>query len=195
MYISKIMLVIILLSPLVMAQNYQIDRFVVASGGGEMSSTNYGINGTIGQPLVGTSSSSNYIVESGFWVGIGAVGGCDYVTGDVNGSGSYNGLDITYGVSFFKGGGDPICPFGSCPVSPCNTFFYCGDVNASCSYNGLDITYGVNYFKGGAGPSPCGDCPPGGLIVTSAPGDIIESPAVLNVKPNAKIKEKRDFNR
>ena len=87
-------------------------------------------------------------------------GGCDYVVGDVNGSDSYNGLDITYGVAFFKGGPDPMCPYGSCPVSPCDAFFYCGDVNASCSYNGLDITYGVAYFKGGPGPSPCADCPP-----------------------------------
>ncbi|UCC81070.1 MAG: VCBS repeat-containing protein, partial [Candidatus Zixiibacteriota bacterium] len=86
--------------------------------------------------------------------------GCDYVTGDVNGSDSYNGLDITYGVAFFKGGSDPMCPYGSCPIPPCDAFFYCGDVNGSCSYNGLDITYGVNYFKGGSDPIPCGDCPP-----------------------------------
>ncbi|UCE64886.1 MAG: hypothetical protein JSU85_08320 [Candidatus Zixiibacteriota bacterium] len=86
--------------------------------------------------------------------------GCEYVTGDVNGTGNYNGLDITYGVNFFKGGSDPMCAPGSCPISPCDAFFYCGDVNGSCSYNGLDITYGVNYFKGGAGPIPCPDCPP-----------------------------------
>jgi hypothetical protein len=83
-------------------------------------------------------------------------GGCDYTVGDVNGSSSYNGLDITYGVAFFKGGPDPMCP--DCP--PCNSWNYCGDVNGSCSYNGLDITYGVAYFKGGAGPIPCDDCPP-----------------------------------
>jgi hypothetical protein len=88
--------------------------------------------------------------------------GCEYVTGDVNGSDSYNGLDITYGVNFFKyGTPEPQCPYGSCPIPPCDAFFYCGDVNASCNYNGLDITYGVNYFKfGSPGPVPCGDCPP-----------------------------------
>ncbi|UCE64884.1 MAG: carboxypeptidase regulatory-like domain-containing protein [Candidatus Zixiibacteriota bacterium] len=85
---------------------------------------------------------------------------CDYFVGDVNNSRSYNGLDVTYGVNFFKGGSDPICPFGSCPVPTCDIFFYCGDVNGSCSYNGLDITYGVNYFKGGANPIPCPYCPP-----------------------------------
>ncbi|UCE66786.1 MAG: hypothetical protein JSU85_01890 [Candidatus Zixiibacteriota bacterium] len=81
---------------------------------------------------------------------------CDYVTGDVNGSDSYNGLDITYGVNFFKGGPDPLCE--DCPLCP--GWWYCGDVNDSCSYNGLDITYGVNYFKGGADPIHCADCPP-----------------------------------
>jgi hypothetical protein len=85
-----------------------------------------------------------------------SAGGCDYIVGDVNGSDSYNGLDITYGVAFFKGGNSPLCP--DCP--PCNTWNYCGDVNGSCSYNGLDITYGVAYFKGGPGPIFCVDCPP-----------------------------------
>jgi hypothetical protein len=86
--------------------------------------------------------------------------GCDYVMGDVNGSDSYNGLDITYGVNYFKGGSDPMCPLGSCSIPPCDAFFYCGDVNGSCSYNGLDITYGVSYFKGGSEPIYCMDCPP-----------------------------------
>jgi len=106
--------------------------------------------------------------------------GCDYVVGDVNGSVSYNGLDITYGVNFFKGGADPMCPFGSCPIPPCDAFFYCGDVNGSCSYNGLDITYGVNFFKGGDPPIPCPDCPP----VGSPAGDINrpETPSVIKTK-------------
>jgi hypothetical protein len=74
----------------------------------------------------------------------------------VNSSYTYNGLDITYGVNFFKGGSEPLCPeCGLCP-----SWHYYGDVNGSCSYNGLDITYGVNYFKGGADPIPCPDCPP-----------------------------------
>ncbi|UCE65569.1 MAG: carboxypeptidase regulatory-like domain-containing protein, partial [Candidatus Zixiibacteriota bacterium] len=95
--------------------------------------------------------------------------GCDYAIGDVNGSGNYNGLDITYGVSYFKGGSEPMCPYGSCPIAPCDAFFYCGDVNGSCNYNGLDITYGVAYFKGGPSPIPCGDCPPLGAIAESEP--------------------------
>jgi len=113
--------------------------------------------------LLGTNPWTTYdpISDVAFCLlGEGGGGECDYVTGDVNGSDSYNGLDVTYGVAYFKGGNDPICPFGSCPVPPCDNFFYCGDVNGSCSYNGLDITYGVAYFKGGDDPIPCPDCPP-----------------------------------
>ncbi len=87
-------------------------------------------------------------------------GGCDYVVGDVNGSNTYNGLDITYGVAYFKGGAAPQCN------TDCDCFTnFCGDVNGSNTYNGLDITYGVAYFKGGAAPQDPPDCPPGGGIL------------------------------
>jgi S-formylglutathione hydrolase FrmB len=86
-------------------------------------------------------------------------GSCDYIVGDANYSGGYNGLDITYGVAFFKGGPPP--PY-VCECTAGNTWYVAGDVNASCSYNGLDITYGVAYFKGGSAPNACPDCPPSG---------------------------------
>lgn len=84
-------------------------------------------------------------------------GGCEYVVGDVNSSGDFNGLDVTFGVSYFKGGAPP--PY-ECECTPGNTWFVAGDVNGSCNYNGLDITFAVAYFKGGAAPVPCADCPP-----------------------------------
>jgi len=100
-------------------------------------------------------------------------GGCDYIVGDVNGSNNYNGLDITYGVNFFKYG-SPLPQCTECP--PCAGWHYCGDVNNSCNYNGLDITYGVNYFKyGSPTPQPCDDCPP---IGPASIGDDELRPAV-----------------
>lgn len=190
MKVINAVLLLLLISSIAMAQNYRVDWYVMASGGGEMSSTNYNVNGTAGQAITGTSSSPSYIIESGFWVGAGPVtGGCDYVVGDVNGSSNYNGLDITYGVNFFKGGASPQCPFGSCPVPPCDAFYYCGDVNGSCNYNGLDITYGVGYFKGGSAPVPCPDCPPSGLIVTSAPGQITRPASILNIQQKPQLPE------
>jgi len=118
------------------------DTLFVVWNEGVASSGYYDIHISIGDTLAGGGGGP----------------GCDYVVGDVNGSDSYNGLDITYGVAFFKGGPPPPCP--DCPVGDCNSWHYCGDVNASCSYNGLDITYGVAYFKGGPGPMYCDDCPP-----------------------------------
>jgi hypothetical protein len=107
-----------------------------------------GANGACETFLYGESEDYSIVIGTG--------GGCDYVVGDVNGSDNYNGLDITYGVAFFKGGSEPLCD--ECP--PCSGWHYCGDVNGSCNYNGLDITYGVAYFKGGDAPIPCADCPP-----------------------------------
>jgi len=87
--------------------------------------------------------------------------GCDYVVGDVNGDSVYNGHDITYGVLYFMGVGDP--PLYSCECTPGNTWYVSGDVNGSCSYNATDLTYGVNYFIGNVSyPNPCPDCPPTG---------------------------------
>ncbi|UCE64926.1 MAG: exo-alpha-sialidase [Candidatus Zixiibacteriota bacterium] len=108
--------------------------------------------------VITSDGGSDIHYSKGDTLATGGGGGCDYTAGDVNGSSNYNGLDITYGVSYFKGGADPLCP--DCPVGDCNTWHYCGDVNGSCGYNGLDITYGVAYFKGGPGPIPCEDCPP-----------------------------------
>ncbi|UCE66489.1 MAG: carboxypeptidase regulatory-like domain-containing protein, partial [Candidatus Zixiibacteriota bacterium] len=78
-------------------------------------------------------------------------GGCVYIVGDVNSSGAFNGLDVTFGVNFFKGGAEPLY---SCECTPGNIWYVAGDVNNSCNYNGLDITYGVAYFKGGPDPMP-----------------------------------------
>jgi hypothetical protein len=83
---------------------------------------------------------------------------CDYVVGDANGNGSFNGLDVTYGVAYFKGGPPPLY---QCECTPGHTWYVSGDVNQSCNFNGLDVTYMVSYFKGGPPPSPCPDCPPG----------------------------------
>jgi hypothetical protein len=87
-------------------------------------------------------------------------GGCAYTPGDINGNGALNGIDVTYGVSYFKGG---LLPPYTCN---CNgtTWYVAGDVNGNCSFNGIDITYLVSYFKGGAAPVPCPQCPPSTIL-------------------------------
>ncbi|OGC89336.1 MAG: hypothetical protein A2W25_10465 [candidate division Zixibacteria bacterium RBG_16_53_22] len=88
---------------------------------------------------------------------------CDYAVGDINGDGSANGIDVTYGVRYFKGGS---APPDSCDCPPLAFPFYAaGDVNGDCVFNGIDITYYVAYLKR---LQPvlryCADCPPLGYI-------------------------------
>ena len=68
-----------------------------------------------------------------------------YVIGDANDNGVFNGLDVVYLVSYFKG------------LGPSPALRLSADVNGSCHVNGLDVTYMVAYFKGGPGPV-YGDC-------------------------------------
>jgi YHS domain-containing protein len=97
----------------------------------------------------GGPHSDLYIAKFGFEI-------CDFITGDINGNNHFDGLDIIYGVTFMKGGNDPLCNY----CSSCPFWHYCGDINGSCSYNGLDITYGVSYFKSAQSELiPCPDCP------------------------------------
>ncbi len=88
-------------------------------------------------------------------------GPCVYIPGDANGNESFNGLDVVYSVSYFKGGPPP--PY-SCECTPGNSWYVAGDVNSSCNFNGLDVSYMVSYLKGGPAPSPCADCPPGRMF-------------------------------
>jgi hypothetical protein len=90
-------------------------------------------------------------------------GGCAYIPGDINGNGQANGIDVTYGVGYFKGGPPPPIDCGT-PVGPCpqgSPFFAAGDVNGNCAFNGIDVTFYVSYLKGGQ-PALlyCLTCPP-----------------------------------
>ena len=81
---------------------------------------------------------------------------CVYVVGDINNSGTFNGIDVTYGVFYFKGFR---IPQYSCFCDG-RTWYVAGDVNGDCIYNGLDIVYIVSFFKGGPPWYPCPSCPP-----------------------------------
>jgi len=60
---------------------------------------------------------------------------------DVNASGNFNALDITYLINYlYKGGPDPIPPST-------------GDASGNGKVNALDVTYMINYlYKGGPAP-------------------------------------------
>jgi hypothetical protein len=105
-------------------------------------------------------------------------GRCDYVAGDINGNGAANGIDVTYGASYLKGGSTPKDP---CDCPPLAFSFYAAmDVNGNCA-NGIDITYFVSYLKGQQ-PSLlyCQECPP-----ASPPVPAVEVPGLKakDIKP------------
>ena len=88
-------------------------------------------------------------------------GGCVYVPGDINGNGSANGIDVTYGVAYLKGGTPPPVDCSQPCAGVPDPFYAAGDVNGNCGFNGIDITYYVAYLKG-LQPSllHCPTCPP-----------------------------------
>jgi hypothetical protein len=84
---------------------------------------------------------------------------CAYLPGDINSNGQANGIDVTYAVSYLKGGSAPL---DSCDCPPLPFPFYAAmDVNGNCAANGIDITFFVSYLKGGQPElSSCPGCQP-----------------------------------
>ena len=127
------------------AAAFNIDWFVIAAGGVSGSSTNYNLGGTVGQTSVGDGNSTNYILLSGFWGGVGG-GCCTGGRGDVNGDGiNANILDLTFLVDrIFRGGDAPECD-GEADLN--------GDGTPA---NILDLTFLVDrIFRGGVAPGGC----------------------------------------
>jgi hypothetical protein len=114
----------------------------------------------IGEPTFSDSAGTDdWDIITLFTIILITGGGCDYLPGDINGSGSANGIDVTYGVTYLKNGS---APPDSCDCPPMAFPFYAAmDVNGSCSTNGIDITFFVSYLKN-AQPELlyCEDCPP-----------------------------------
>ena len=59
-------------------QAAEIVRSVIGGGGGRLEQGAYTLNGTIGQPVVGTSSQSPYGLCAGFWCVGGGSSSSDY---------------------------------------------------------------------------------------------------------------------
>ncbi len=132
------------------ASGEQINWQVISSGGGSGASTNFIVHGTAGQPAVGSGSSTNYRLTSGFWPG---GGDCCLNRGSVDGiigaGGPVDVADLTYLVAYLFGGG---------PAPPCiEEGNVDGVVGAGGPIDVADLTYLVAYlFLGGDPPPPCG---------------------------------------
>ncbi len=107
---------------------------------------------------MGQSSSDNYIIEAGYWVGVGGgiSLGYEYLPGDAN---MYNGIwppecigsDVTYLVNYFRGVGN------ACEL---DVLWCSADANGDCNIIGSDVTRLVNYFRGNTTLLFCADYEP-----------------------------------
>jgi hypothetical protein len=118
----------------------QIKWQVLSGGGVKVTSTNYKLDGTVGQTAVGKGTSTNYNLFHGYWQNFESASCCN-LPGDANNSGAINALDVTFLINYlYKGGAVPPCA----PE---------GDINGNGVINALDVTYLINYlYKGGASP-------------------------------------------
>lgn len=79
--------------------NYKITTTVISGGGGAMSSQNYSLVSTLGQPTpLGQSSSTSFALEPGFWPTL-----LSLVVGDVNGDGSVDLKDVIAALQVVTG--------------------------------------------------------------------------------------------
>ena len=64
-------LLLLLIGTAVWAQTsagFNLEWHVIGNGGGESSSAHYQVNGTVGQPVVGSVTDRNeYVVTTGYW--------------------------------------------------------------------------------------------------------------------------------
>ncbi len=90
---------------------------------------------------------------------------CDYIPGDINGDGSVNIADVTFGVSYIKATGS--VPPDSCWNDSTNTWLYAaGDVNGNCAFLGSDISYLVKFFRDQRpAPGYCAQTPPPAALI------------------------------
>jgi len=71
--------------------NYRIPSSVIASGGATMTSTNYTLTATVGEPVVGPSTGVNVKLNAGFIATLMSVIG---TKGDVNRDGVIDATDV-----------------------------------------------------------------------------------------------------
>ena len=60
------------------SDNFRIPWSVLDSGGGEMASSNFRMQGTVSQALTGVAQSDGYIISSGYWPGVVTLMGRQY---------------------------------------------------------------------------------------------------------------------
>ncbi len=128
-----------------------------------MDASQIGAGNYTGTIFVSSNGRNNALTEVAATFTVTSAG-CQYISGDINNNGSANGIDVVYGVNYFKGSSAPPVDCGGiCPQA--SPFYAAGDVNGNCGFNGIDVTFFVNYLKGVV-PAllSCPTCPPAGTV-------------------------------
>jgi hypothetical protein len=125
------------------ADAYEIPWQSINAGGEDMTSANYQMLSSVGQSVIGYTSSANYAHGIGYWYGTETSGGdcfCGDPVGDANCDAAMNPVDVVYMVNFVYKNLDARCyPVGwNCPYD-------LGDVNCDNGINPVDVVYYVNY--------------------------------------------------
>jgi len=148
--IISISILVFLFASMVYAQGdkagEEINWQVLSNGGGEMTSGNYKINGTLCQTATTVMTSTNNQIHSGFWQDFGGTSGdCVGLCGDANGDGDVNVSDAVWLLNYIFVDGPPPQPIKAC-----------GDTNTDADVNISDAAYLVIWiFTGGTSPGDC----------------------------------------
>jgi hypothetical protein len=138
----KIIFTLTLAYGLAFGESEEINWQALSEGGTQANQGNVYLQGTLGQTAVGTCSTGNTNVNSGFWQDF----GMDYICGDANRDYSVNVSDCVWMLNYiFIPGSPPPLPLES------------GEVNCDGAFNVSDVVWLLNYIFIPGNPAPC-DC-------------------------------------
>lgn len=67
--ILLVLIALILTFSIAFAFAGSLERHVISSGGGQVQNGKFSVKTTIGQPVAGTTGSTNFEIQAGFWNG------------------------------------------------------------------------------------------------------------------------------
>jgi hypothetical protein len=129
---------------------YEIDWQSINGGGGDIQSTNYKMQSSIGQSATGYATSTSYQLGAGYWYGVGGNTGCSCPSqGDIDGDTDIDVFDVIgiIGIAF---SGSPDIQDPPCPKTR-------ADADNSGATDVFDVIYLIaTAFSGGPNPvDPC----------------------------------------
>ena|GEM_PF-3118517 len=118
------------------ATDYMVPWKSINGGGGTASTATHKVAVSIGQTVIGSSTTATHRAGIGYWYGI--TGACDCgVPGDMNCDGSIQPIDVTLLVNWVYRSRNDICNAPNCPYPT-------GDLNCSGSFQPIDVVLIIN---------------------------------------------------